>query len=60
MFKIGEWPRELIICLLNILKCDFGDVDEAMLRVVERQFESIFYILGMQKRNLYDAAEVKF
>jgi hypothetical protein len=49
MFYVGEWPRELIICLLNILKCDFGDVDEAMLHGVERQFERYFYILAFQK-----------
>jgi hypothetical protein len=29
-FSIGELPREVIICLLKILKCVFVDVDEAM------------------------------
>jgi hypothetical protein len=29
-FSIGEWPREVIICLLKVLKCNFGEVDEAM------------------------------
>jgi hypothetical protein len=30
MFVVGEWPWELIICSLNVLKCNFGDVDEAV------------------------------
>jgi hypothetical protein len=30
MFKVGDWPCELIICLLNVLKNDFGEVDEAV------------------------------
>jgi hypothetical protein len=60
MFLFGEWPRELIICPLNFLKCDFGDVDEAMLHGVERQFERIFYILGIKKSDYYEVAEVKF
>jgi hypothetical protein len=50
MFYVSEWPRELIICLLYVLKCDIGDVDEAMFHDVERPFERIFYTLGIQKR----------
>jgi hypothetical protein len=30
MFYVGKWPWELIICLLEVLKNDFGEVDEAM------------------------------
>jgi hypothetical protein len=30
MFKVSLWPWELIICLLNVLKHDFGGVDEEM------------------------------
>jgi hypothetical protein len=35
---------------LNELKCDFGDVDEAMFHDVERPFKRIFYILAILKR----------
>jgi hypothetical protein len=52
MFEVGEWPWELIICLLNFLKCDFGDFVEAIFHDVDRPFESIFYILGFQKSDL--------
>jgi hypothetical protein len=45
---------------VNVLKRDFGDVDEAMFHDVERKFESIFYILHIQKSFLYDFAEVMF
>jgi hypothetical protein len=38
------------MCLVNVLKCDFVEVDEAMFLFVERHFERIFYILGMQKK----------
>jgi hypothetical protein len=34
---------------VDFLKCDFGDVHEAMLHDVERSFLRIFYILGIQK-----------
>jgi hypothetical protein len=37
---------------LNVLKCDFGDIHEAMLHNVERSFQRIFYILGIQKSDL--------
>jgi hypothetical protein len=40
---------ELIICLLNVLKCDFVDVDEAVFHDVERPLEHIFHIVGIQK-----------
>jgi hypothetical protein len=30
MFQIGEWPKELKICLLDVLKNVFGDFDEEM------------------------------
>jgi hypothetical protein len=51
---------EIIICLLNVLKCDFGDVDEAMFYDVEMPFEGIFYILGIQKIDFDELAEVMF
>jgi hypothetical protein len=51
-----EWSTELIICLLNILKCDFFDVDEAIFLDVERPFERIFYILDIQTYDLDEIA----
>jgi hypothetical protein len=57
IFKVGEWAWEIIICLLNVLKWDFGDVDEAMIRDVEMLFKSIFYILGIKKNDLDKVAE---
>jgi hypothetical protein len=30
MFQLGEWPLDLIIGFLDVLKNDFGEVDEAM------------------------------
>jgi hypothetical protein len=59
-FSIGEWPYELIICLENDLKCDFGDADEALFHDVEKTFDRIFYILGIQKSVLDDVAEMIF
>jgi hypothetical protein len=34
VFELGEWFCEEIICLLDVSKCDFRDVDEAMFQVV--------------------------
>jgi hypothetical protein len=39
---------------------DFGDIDEAMFHDVERPFERILYILGLQKSVLDEVAEVCF
>jgi hypothetical protein len=60
IFQIGEWAWDLIICLLNDLKVDLGDVDEAMFHDVDRPFEYIFYIPGIQKSDLDEVAEVIF
>jgi hypothetical protein len=35
MFQEGEWQWELIICFLDVLKSDFGDVHETMNEGVE-------------------------
>jgi hypothetical protein len=35
MFSVGEWPLEHIIFLLDVLKNEFGEVDEAMIECVE-------------------------
>jgi hypothetical protein len=43
MFKVGEWPVELIICLLDVLKNDFVEVDEAMFQGVQRPCEHVMF-----------------
>jgi hypothetical protein len=45
---------------VNVLKCDFLDVDEAMFLDVEGLFERIFYILVIEKRFLDDVDKVMF
>jgi hypothetical protein len=50
MFYVGEWPWELIICILDVLKNDFGEVDEAMFECVEKPYEHIFCILNIEKK----------
>jgi hypothetical protein len=47
MFQVGEWPWDLIICLLYVLVKEFGEVDEAMFQGVERPCVRIFCILGI-------------
>jgi hypothetical protein len=49
MFKVCEWPWELIISILDVLKIDFGEIEEAMLQGVERPCEPIFCILRIEK-----------
>jgi hypothetical protein len=49
MIEVGEWPGELIICLLNVLKSNFVDVDEAMFHDVVNPLERILNILCIQK-----------
>jgi hypothetical protein len=49
MFSVHEWPWELIICLLNVLKCNFVDVDEAVFHDDEGPIERNFYIFGIKK-----------
>jgi hypothetical protein len=58
--KVGEWARKLIICFLNVLKCDIGEVDEAIFHDVEKPFERIFYILGIQISDYYEFEKVMF
>jgi hypothetical protein len=52
MFEVGEWPWELIVCLLDVLKNVFDEVDEEMFQGVENQCELIFSILGIKKSDL--------
>jgi hypothetical protein len=49
MFYAGEWPRELKICLLDVLKNDFEEVNEAMFQGVDGPCELIFCISGIEK-----------
>jgi hypothetical protein len=42
------------------LKCDFCNFDEAMFHDVERPFERIYNILGIQKSNLNEIADFMF
>jgi hypothetical protein len=41
MFQVGEWLLDFIIFLLDLLKNDFGVVDEAMFHDV-KTLEGIF------------------
>jgi hypothetical protein len=50
IFQVGEWPREIIICLLDDLKNYIVEDDEAMFQGVERPSELIFCILAIQKK----------
>jgi hypothetical protein len=42
--------------LLDVLKIDFGEVDEAMFRVVEMSSQLIFWILDIWKSDLKKVA----
>jgi hypothetical protein len=44
----------LRLCLLNVLKCDLGDVDEEIFHDVERPFQRFFYFLRFQKKKDLD------
>jgi hypothetical protein len=44
MFYVGERPLELIICLLDVLKNDFGEHDEAMFQDVEHNFNILIIV----------------
>jgi hypothetical protein len=46
--------------LLDVLKCDFVEVDEEMFQGVERPCEIICCILGIQKSDLDEVVEVMF
>jgi hypothetical protein len=48
MFQVGEWRLQLIICLLDVLKNDFGEVDEEMIQGVERPCEIILCVLEIE------------
>jgi hypothetical protein len=48
------------MCLQEVLKNDFGEVDEAMVQGVECPRGIIFCILGIEKSDLDEAAYVTF
>jgi hypothetical protein len=56
MFQVGEWPWKLLICLLDVLKNDFCEVDETMIQGVERPLEIGFRIQDIEKSDFYDLA----
>jgi hypothetical protein len=60
MFYVGEWPREIFICLRKFLKNNFGDADELMFQDVLKPLERIFEILGIDRNDLDEVAEVMF
>jgi hypothetical protein len=45
---------------VNVLKCEYGYIDETMIHDVERAFERIFYDLGIKKSVLDVVNEVMF
>jgi hypothetical protein len=45
---------------MNVLKCDFGEVVEAMFQGVERPYEQIFCMLSIEKSDSDEVAEVMF
>jgi hypothetical protein len=49
IFEVGDLSSEFIICLLDVLKNDFAEVDEAMFEGFEKPCEPIFGILSIQK-----------
>jgi hypothetical protein len=58
-FKYAKGPANSI-CLQDVLKCDFVEFDEAMFQGVERPCKLTFCILGIEKRDLDEVAEVMF
>jgi hypothetical protein len=58
MFHVGKWPQKNIITLLHVLKCDFGEVDEAIVEGAERPCKLIFCTQGIQKSEMNEFTEV--
>jgi hypothetical protein len=59
-FEAGEWPLERIIWFNDILKNDFGEVEEALFRGVKRPNELILCIQSTEKSDLGEIAYVMF
>jgi hypothetical protein len=45
-----------MMCLVDVLKYNFGEVDEAMFQSVVKSSYLIFYTLGMEKSYLDEVA----
>jgi hypothetical protein len=56
MILVGEWYWKIIICLLDVLKNDFVEADEALIQCVERPNELIFCILSIEKIDFNEIA----
>ena len=50
----------VIFCLLKSQKFDFGEVEKAMLQVVARHWELIFFPLSNPKCELDEVAKASF
>jgi RNAse (barnase) inhibitor barstar len=48
MFQVVKWPSELIICHLDVSKCDFGKVYKAIIQLVESPKNSFPTFLPLQ------------
>jgi hypothetical protein len=56
MFYVDDWAREFIICLLDVLKNDLGEVDESLFQGVEKPNELILCFLGIEKSDFDEVA----
>jgi hypothetical protein len=56
MFYVDGWALEFIICLLDVLENDFGEVDESLFQSVERHIEIILCFLGIEKSDFEEFA----
>jgi hypothetical protein len=55
-FYVGDWPWELIICLLEVLKNAFIEVDEAIFLSVKWHCENIFCMLDFENSDMDEGA----
>jgi hypothetical protein len=49
-----------MVCLLDVLKNDFDEIDKAMYESVERPYDINFCIVGIEKSYIYEVAYVLF
>jgi hypothetical protein len=56
MFSVGEWPWDLLVCVLDVLENNFNELNEALFQLVERSCEIYFCYLGIQKGYYYQVA----
>jgi hypothetical protein len=59
-FYLHELACDHIICLLDVLKKDFVEVDEAIFQGLERPCILTFFILGIQKSYLFEVSDMMF